>query len=290
MAPAQILSGTHLSAEIRETLKLNVARLTSGGRRAPGLATVLVGGDPASQVYVRNKIKACEAVGIASFHYTLDSTVAQSKLVGLIHELNCNSEVDGILVQLPLPKHLAAETILDTILPEKDVDGFHPVNMGNLVLGRPGLWPCTPFGCVKLLESISSDWSGKHAVIVGRSNIVGKPAAMLLLQHKNMTVSICHSKTPNLSEFLKTADVAVVAVGRPEMVRGEWLKPGAVVLDVGINRASDGRLVGDVHFESAQQKAAYITPVPGGVGPMTIAMLLWNTVQAYEARRDSSAG
>lgn len=277
----RLLSGTELSKLIREELSSKVSKYINNKNRSPGLATVLVGSDPASQVYVRNKIKACEAVGIRSLHHPLPMAVTETELLHTIDALNRNDEVDGILLQLPLPKGFHAERVLSCLDPGKDVDGFHPVHMGNLLLGRPDFLPCTPFGIIRLLESIQADWAGKHAVVIGRSAIVGKPVALLLLQ-KNMTVTICHSQTQDLPRLVAEADVLVAALGRAEFVKGDWLKEGAVVIDVGINRLADGRLVGDVHFDSAKAKAAYITPVPGGVGPMTIAMLMWNTVKAYE--------
>lgn len=286
---AQILSGTALAQTVKEELKRKLSGYKAGGKRMPGLATVLVGEDPASAVYVRNKIKACEAVGIQSFHLSLSATVSEAQLLERIAEQNAHEDVDGILVQLPLPKTIAVDRVLTQIDPRKDVDGFHPLNMGHLLAGEPSLLPCTPFGIVKLLESIALDWRGKEAVVIGRSTIVGKPISLLLLQ-RNMTVRMCHSHTRNLEGHLAQADVVVAAIGRGEFIRGEWIKPGAVVIDVGVNRLVDGKLVGDVHFESAVKKASFITPVPGGVGPMTIAMLLYNTVQAYESLITSGAG
>jgi methylenetetrahydrofolate dehydrogenase (NADP+)/methenyltetrahydrofolate cyclohydrolase len=245
----------------------------------PGLATVLVGDDPASHVYVRNKNKGCQEAGMLSRHIPLPSTTSEAELLKLVAELNADSSIHGILVQLPLPKQINAEKVLMAIDPKKDVDGFHPINMGNLLVGKPGLRPCTPYGVMKLLEEINYTIAGKHAVVIGRSNIVGKPVAVMLLA-ANATVTICHSKTQNIHDIVKQGDIVVAAVGIPHFVKGSWIKKGAVVIDVGINRMSDGKLAGDVEFSGAQQQASFITPVPGGVGPMTIAMLLANTVEA----------
>ncbi len=281
---AQLISGIALSQKIRIELAEKVARWKIAGERAPGLATILVGDDPASHVYVKNKHKACEAVGIHSFHAALPKEARAEEILSKIATYNRDPRIDGILLQLPLPKGLPEADILSTILPEKDVDGFHAASMGALLLGRPGFRPCTPFGVIKMMESLPIDWTGKHAVVVGRSNIVGKPVALLLLE-KDMTVTLCHSRTANLAAVVGQADLVVAAVGRPKLISGDWIKAGAVVIDVGINRLPGGELCGDVDFESAKDRAAYITPVPGGVGPMTIAMLLWNTVFAYETKR-----
>jgi methylenetetrahydrofolate dehydrogenase (NADP+)/methenyltetrahydrofolate cyclohydrolase len=243
---------------------------------------VLVGDDPASQVYVRNKAKASAEVGINSFQHRPPATITTEELLGLVRELNENNDVHGILVQLPLPDGIDETAVLEEITPAKDVDGFHPYNMGRLMIGNPGLRPCTPYGIMRLLASTGVELSGKKAVVIGRSNIVGKPMAMMLLK-ENATVTICHSRTKDLPEVVRGADVVVAAVGRAEMVTGDWIKDGAIVIDVGMNRNDAGKLVGDVEFESASKKASYITPVPGGVGPMTIAMLLKNTVEAAEA-------
>lgn len=275
---AQIIDGKKISAEVREELKAEVAELKSKGV-TPGLAVVLVGENPASQIYVRNKTKACEEVGIRSFQHTLPGEIKEEELLSLIRELNAAKDVHGILVQLPLPSHMDSEAVLDLISPSKDVDGFHPYNMGRLMIGNALLQPCTPYGIMRLLDSTGVDASGKNAVIIGRSNIVGKPMAMMLLK-RNATVTICHSKTKDLPEKVREADILVAAIGRDRFVKGDWIKEGAVVIDVGMNRAPDGKLTGDVDFDAASLKASHITPVPGGVGPMTIAMLLKNTVAA----------
>ncbi len=275
---ANILDGKALARKFKDSLKDEVCLLEAHGIK-PGLAVILVGDNPASLVYVRAKGRACEEIGINSFQHTFDKNITQEELLLQISQLNKDSKVHGILVQLPLPDHLNEESILEAISPEKDVDGFHPANVGKLVIGSPLFQPCTPLGVMKLLEDTGIDLSGKDAVVVGRSNIVGKPVAIMLLQ-KNATVTICHSRTFNLHEKIKMADVLIAAVGKPEMIKGEWIKPGAVVIDVGINRLNDGRLVGDVEFEEACERASFITPVPGGVGPMTIAMLMHNTVEA----------
>lgn len=275
---AQIIDGKKISAEVREELKAEVAVLKSKGI-TPGLAVVLVGENPASQIYVRNKTKACEEVGIKSLQHTLPGDIKEKELLSLIRELNAANDVHGILVQLPLPSHMDSEAVLDLISPSKDVDGFHPYNMGRLMIGNALLQPCTPYGIMRLLDSTGIDASGKNAVIIGRSNIVGKPMAMMLLK-RNATVTICHSKTKDLREKVREADILVAAIGRDRFVKGDWIKEGAVVIDVGMNRAPDGKLTGDVDFDAASLKASHITPVPGGVGPMTIAMLLKNTVAA----------
>ncbi|CEP66079.1 Tetrahydrofolate dehydrogenase/cyclohydrolase [Moorella glycerini] len=279
--PAQILDGKQIAAEVREEVKQEVARLKEQGI-TPGLAVVLVGDDPASQVYVRNKHRACEEVGIYSVVHRLPAETTQAQLLDLIKQLNNDPQIHGILVQLPLPGHIDEKTVIDTITLEKDVDGFSPANVGNLVIGDKCFYPCTPHGCMVLMDKTGIDPKGKKAVVVGRSNIVGKPMAMMLLA-RHATVTICHSRTKNLAEECRQADILVAAVGKPEMITGDMIKEGAVVIDVGINRVGEKKLVGDVHFESAAQKASWITPVPGGVGPMTIAMLLKNTVEA--ARR-----
>lgn len=280
-SPARILDGKALAARIREGLKKEVAKLAAEGC-PPGLAVILVGEDPASQVYVRNKQRACEELGIRSWKHHLPADTSQKDLVQLVEEINADPAVHGILVQLPLPAHIQTEAVLDTIDPAKDVDGFHPVNLGLLAAGRPGVVPCTPAGVMELVKESGVEVAGKECVIVGRSNIVGKPLAFLFL-HEHGTVTICHSRTRNLSEVCRRADILVVAVGRAGLVNGEMIKPGAVVIDVGINRTAEGKLTGDVDFASAVQQAGTITPVPGGVGPMTIAMLMKNTVAA--ARR-----
>ncbi|KAB2841749.1 bifunctional methylenetetrahydrofolate dehydrogenase/methenyltetrahydrofolate cyclohydrolase FolD [bacterium] len=281
-----IIDGKAVSEKIRAEIKHGVSELFAAKGLRPGLAVVLVGEDPASQIYVRNKTKACEDVGIAGFQHSLPADTKAEDLIALVRRLNEDSKVHGILVQLPLPAALKGLDIATYIDPRKDVDGLHPLNIGNLVTGREGFRSCTPFGAMKLLESIGFELQGKHAVVVGRSNIVGKPMGMMLLE-KNATVTYCHSRTPDLAAEVRRADVVVAAVGVPELVKGSWLKPGAVVIDVGINRKPDKKLVGDVEFASALKRAAYVTPVPGGVGPMTIAMLLWNTLLA--ARRFSES-
>lgn len=273
---AKIIDGKLLASNIRANLKLEIERL--GGK--PGLAVILVGNNPSSEIYVRNKVKACNDLGIESFSYCLPDTTSQVELEELVKNVVADSRVNGVLVQLPLPKHICEADILSLIPAEKDVDGFSNYNMGNMLLGNECLFPCTPHGIIKLIESTGEDICGKNAVVVGRSNIVGKPASMLLLS-KNATVTICHSKTQNLSSITKNADILVVAVGKPQFINGDMIKPGAIVIDVGTNRV-DGKLVGDVEFDSASKVAEWITPVPGGVGPMTITMLMHNTVQAYK--------
>lgn len=281
MMAAQIIDGKAVSqtrlANIEEQVKQRVAQ----GLRVPCLAVVLVGDDPASAVYVRNKKIACEKVGFTSLSYELPSATEQDELLALVDELNANPEVDGILVQLPLPKHLNSQMILERILPDKDVDGFHPYNVGRLVVKMPLMRPCTPKGVMTLLESYGIDVVGKKAVVVGASNIVGRPQLLELLLAR-ATVTICHSATQNLAEEVAAADIVVVGVGIPNFVKGEWIKPGAVVIDVGINRLADGKLCGDVEFDVAKERASMITPVPGGVGPMTIATLLENTLHAAQ--------
>jgi methylenetetrahydrofolate dehydrogenase (NADP+)/methenyltetrahydrofolate cyclohydrolase len=280
-SPAKILDGKALAARVREGLKKEVAQLTAEGF-TPGLAVILVGDDPASQVYVRNKERACAELGIKSWKHHLPADTSQKDLVQLVERINADPEVNGILVQLPLPAHIQTEAVLDVIDPAKDVDGFHPVNLGLLTAGRSGIIPCTPAGVMELVKESGVDVTGKECVIVGRSNIVGKPLAFLFLQEHG-TVTICHSRTRDLAEVCRRADILVVATGRPGLVNGGMVKPGAVVIDVGINRTAEGKLTGDVDFASAVQQAGAITPVPGGVGPMTIAMLMKNTVAA--ARR-----
>ena len=273
---AQIIDGKAFAAALRGRIAAQVATLREAGARAPGLAVVLVGDDPASAVYVRNKHKATIAAGMASFEYRLPADSAQDEVMALVASLNADPVVDGILVQLPLPPQIDADAVLLTIDPDKDVDGFHPVNAGRLATGLPGFVPCTPLGCVMLLKDQLSDLAGLEAVVVGRSNIVGKPLAQLLIA-ESCTVTVAHSKTRDLAGVIRRADIVVAAVGRPEMIKGEWIKPGAVVIDVGINRTESG-LVGDVDFGGAASVASAITPVPGGVGPVTIACLLRNTL------------
>jgi len=275
---ASIIDGRALSAGIREELKREVDGLAARGV-VPGLTVVLVGDDPASQVYVRNKAAACGKIGIRSEVIRLPGETPESELLALIEGLNRKPDVHGILVQLPLPDHISEEKVILAISPEKDVDGFHPVNVGNLSIGRDALVPCTPAGCIELIRSTGTEIAGKHAAVIGRSNIVGKPMAMLLLR-EHATVTVCHSRTTNIEEVVRQADIVVAAVGKPNMVGKSWIKPGAVVIDVGINRLPDGKLTGDVDFDEVRKTAGFITPVPGGVGPMTITMLLKNTIKA----------
>ena len=284
---AQILDGKALAAEIRAEVKAQVDDLQQKGVHT-ALAVVLVGDDPASQVYVRNKIKACGEAGIKSLEFRMPSETTQEALLAKIAELNADDTVDGILVQLPLPRQINAETVIAAIDPAKDVDGFHTANAGALVTGKEGFVPCTPFGVMRLIEKSGVDPAGKAAVIVGRSNIVGKPMALLLLA-ANATVTVAHSKTPDLGAVTRTADILVAAVGRAKLIKADMVKPGAVVIDVGMNRDENGKLCGDVDFASVKDVAGHITPVPGGVGPMTIAMLLQNTVIAARKRRGMTA-
>ena len=284
---ALIIDGKQLAQQIRQEAAVQVAEMVAAGFPRPGLATVLVGENPASKVYVSSKQKACAEIGMESFGYNLPSTATQTEVEQLVASLNADPRVNGILVQLPLPSGLDEEDVLKTISLEKDVDGFHPINIGRLAQkGRDPLFvPCTPAGCILMLDKLGVKLDGANAVVLGRSNIVGMPVALLLVR-RNATVTICHSRTKNLADVVRSADVLIAAVGRPEMVRGDWIKPGAVVIDVGINRIEDpehpkgSRLVGDVKFEEAKEVAGAITPVPGGVGPMTIALLMKNTVRA----------
>ena len=278
---ANILDGNAAAADIRTDLRDRVAtRIAAGGTR-PGLAVVLVGDSAASQVYVRNKRKACDQVGIQSFAHDLPATTSESHLLDLIDQLNADPAVHGILVQLPLPDHIDADKVIERIAPHKDVDGFHPFNIGKLALRMPVLRPCTPRGCMTLLERTGLALAGLDAVIVGQSNIVGRPMALELLIART-TVTVCHSRTRDLAAKVRGADIVVAAIGQPEFIPGDWIKPGAIVLDVGINRLDSGKLAGDVDFAGASRRAAWITPVPGGVGPMTVATLLQNTLQAAE--------
>ncbi|GHD46460.1 methenyltetrahydrofolate cyclohydrolase /5,10-methylenetetrahydrofolate dehydrogenase (NADP+) [Marinobacter persicus] len=274
---AKLINGKEIAARVRQQVAAGVEARKQKGLRAPGLAVVLVGNDAASQVYVRKKREACEEAGIMSLAYDLPADTSQEALEALIDELNENPAIDGILVQLPLPGHLDADPILVKIRPDKDVDGFHPYNIGRLMQRKPTLRPCTPAGVITLLDSINTPYKGQHAVIVGASNIVGRPMSMELLL-KGATTTVCHRFTDNLEKFVGEADILIAAVGKPGIIKGEWVKPGATVIDVGINRQDDGKLCGDVDFEAAAERAAYITPVPGGVGPMTIATLLENTL------------
>ncbi|MBM3348087.1 MAG: bifunctional methylenetetrahydrofolate dehydrogenase/methenyltetrahydrofolate cyclohydrolase FolD [Burkholderiaceae bacterium] len=278
--PAQLIDGNLLSKKLRAEIATRSAILTAKGVR-PGLAVIVVGDDPASQVYVRNKVKACEDVGFHSVLERYPAELDEAQLLARIATLNADPSIHGILVQLPLPKHIAADRVLEAIASEKDVDGFHVANAGALMVGAPLFKPCTPYGCMKMLESIEYPLRGARAVVIGASNIVGKPMAMLLLQ-AGATVTICNSKTKDLSVHTKEADILVVATGKPKMITGNMIKSGSVVIDVGINRLPDGKLCGDVDFDTAKYVAGWITPVPGGVGPMTITMLLMNTLEAVE--------
>ena len=278
----QIIDGKALAASIRADLAKRTTVLTEKGHR-PGLAVVIVGDDPASQVYVRNKIRACADTGIESIEYRLAKDTREEELLQLIGELNNDKRVDGILVQLPLPEQIAPEKVIAAIAPEKDVDGFHVMNAGKLLTGTGGFIPCTPYGVMKMIESVGYDLTGKEAVVVGRSNIVGKPQALMLLA-KNATVTVAHSRTADLADVTRRADVLIAAVGRAKMITGDMVKPGALVIDVGMNRDENGKLCGDVDTASVMGIAGWVSPVPGGVGPMTIAMLMTNTVEAVERR------
>ena len=277
---AQLINGNALSTQLRAEVATRAARLKAQGI-TPGLAVVLVGDNPASQVYVRNKVKACEDNGLHSVLEKYDATLTEAELLARVDALNNDPTIHGILVQLPLPAHIDAQKVIEAISPAKDVDGFHIASAGALMTGTPGFWPCTPYGCMKMLESIGYDLRGKHAVVIGRSNIVGKPMALMLLQ-KNATVTVCHSATRDLKAQTLQADVIVAAVGKRDVLTADMVKPGAVVIDVGMNRNDDGKLCGDVDFDGVKEVAGYITPVPGGVGPMTITMLLVNTLESAE--------
>lgn len=280
---AQLIEGKPIAAKVQAEVEARVRELTARYGRPPGLEVVLVGEDPASQVYVRNKERASNKVGMRGAVHRLPADSSEAAVVELVQRLNADDTVDGILVQMPLPKQIDAERVIGLIDPGKDVDGLTAINAGKLALGKPGLVPCTPFGCMRMLSEIGCDPSGKRAVVIGRSNLVGKPIAQLLLQ-RNATVTIAHSRTQDLGAVVGEADIVVAAVGVRGLIRGEWIKPGAVVLDVGINRGDDGKLYGDVEFAPARERASFITPVPGGVGVMTIAMLLSNTLDAAAAR------
>lgn len=279
--PVQLISGKQISEDIRGGLREEVEQLLNQGL-TPGLAVVLVGEDPASQVYVRNKEKACHDLGFYSEVHRLPATTSQDDLLALVDKLNHQDSIHGILVQLPLPNHIHEKAVIDAISVKKDVDGFHPVNVGNLMIGDDSLLPCTPAGVIELIKRTGVEISGKHAVVIGRSNIVGKPVS-LLLQRENATVTMCHSRTTNMKELTKQADILVVAIGRANFVDASFVKPGAVVIDVGMNRLDNGKLAGDVDFESVKEISGPITPVPGGVGPMTITMLMMNTVLAAKS-------
>lgn len=276
---ANIIDGKALATEIKTRLAATIAAKIATGHRQPGLAVILVGDDPASSIYVRNKRQACEQVGIASTHHHLPADITENTLIDLIEQLNRDNTVDGILLQLPLPAHIDADKALETIDPNKDVDGFHPYNLGRLAQRRPLLRPCTPLGIMALLQHIQQPIKGQHAVIIGASNIVGRPMSLELLM-AGATVTICHRSTHDLAYFVKQADILVSAVGNPGLIKGDWIKEGATIIDVGITRLPDGTLSGDIEFTKAKDRAAWITPVPGGVGPMTVAMLLQNTLLA----------
>lgn len=278
---AKILDGKAVAEAVKKSVKAGVDAFKSRSHITPGLATVLVGQDAASQVYIKNKVRTTEACGMVSIHHDLRADTSEADLLKLLVQLNHDARVHGILVQMPLPKHINEQKIINAILPQKDVDGFHPVNMGKLLLGQDGFKPCTPAGVMKILEHYGLDVRGKDAIVVGRSGIVGKPMAALLV-NASATVTLAHSQTQNLAEKISRADLVVAAIGKPLFIRGEWIKSGAVVIDVGINRLPDGSLCGDVDFSGAENRASCITPVPGGVGPMTIAMLMQNTLKAAE--------
>ncbi|WGE49129.1 bifunctional methylenetetrahydrofolate dehydrogenase/methenyltetrahydrofolate cyclohydrolase FolD [Actinobacillus equuli] len=278
---AQIISGTAVAKQVKTNIAEQIQAHTAQGKRKPGLAVILVGMDPASQVYVNSKRKSCAEIGIESKSYDLPADTSEAELLAIIEQLNHDDSVDGILVQLPLPKQIDATKVTEAIVPHKDVDGFHPYNVGRLCQKIPTLRSCTPYGVMKLLENTGVNLAGLHAVVVGASNIVGRPMAMELLL-AGCTVTVTHSRTKDLAYHVSQADIVVAGVGKPNFVKGEWIKDGAIVIDVGINRV-DGKLVGDVEYATAEPKASFITPVPGGVGPMTVAMLMQNTLQAYEA-------
>jgi methylenetetrahydrofolate dehydrogenase (NADP+)/methenyltetrahydrofolate cyclohydrolase len=275
---AQLISGKEVAASLREEIKQEVASWNNG-EQIPGLAVVLVGDNPASRSYVKGKQKASKEVGIHSELKELPESVTEEELLQIVKDYNDNADIHGILVQLPLPDHISDKKVIETISPDKDVDGFHPINIGRMMTGQEAFLPCTPYGIIKMLEYVGVSIEGKHAVVLGRSNIVGKPMGQLLL-NKNATVTHCHSRTKDLEAYMQSADILIAAIGRQEFVKGKDIKPGAVVIDVGMNRKDDGKLCGDVDFEEVSEKASYLTPVPGGVGPMTITMLLYNTLQS----------
>ena len=282
---AQVIDGRKLAGEVKGQVRSAVDVAVARGRRRPALAVVKVGDNPASQVYVRNKRKACEEVGIRSVAHDLAHSTSEIDLLALIEELNRDPEIDGILVQLPLPDQILSTAVIEKIDPAKDVDGFHPYNVGRLAQRIPLIRPCTPYGVIKLLESIGAPLKGQHAVIIGASNIVGRPMSLELLL-MGATTTVCHRFTTDLRAHVGQADILIVAAGKPGLVPGEWIKPGAIVIDVGMNRLDSGKLVGDVQFEEAIERAGWITPVPGGVGPMTVAMLMHNTLEAYQRRHE----
>lgn len=281
MPENKIIKGSELASQLLAEISQYIISLISTNCRRPCLAVILVGNDPASQIYVKNKKAACLKVGIKSMEFLLAATTSQAELLTLINQLNQDTTVDGVLVQLPLPGHLDSKLVIDSILPTKDVDGFHRLNMGSLALADPRICPCTPHGVMYLLDSLNLNYHGKEAVILGASNIVGRPMALELM-NRGATVTICNSKTQHLAEVISRADILVAAIGKPEFVQGSWLKSGCIAIDVGINRLATGKLCGDINFESALAKVQYITPVPGGVGPLTIAMLLRNTLRCYK--------
>ncbi len=285
---ATLIDGKAIAQQIRDEIRDTVSRQTQQGQRPPGLAVILVGSNHASTVYVGHKRRACEEVGFHSEAHNLDADISEAELLALIDKLNHDSTIDGILVQLPLPDHIDTETVIEKILPSKDVDGFHPYNVGRLAVRLPLLRSCTPYGVIHLLDSIGEVYKGRNAVVVGASNIVGRPMSLELLL-AGATVTVCHRFTSDLEAHVRRADILVVAVGKPGIVAGEWIKPGATVIDVGINRTEDGKLTGDVDFEAARERAAYITPVPGGVGPMTVAILLKNTLEAAKLHQQASS-
>ena len=285
---ARLIDGKRLGGEVRDGVRRAIDAAVACGARRPGLSVIRVGQDPASAVYVRNKRRACEELGIRSFAYDLPSTESESALLALIDNLNQDERVDGILVQLPLPQQIAKTAVIERIAPAKDVDGFHPYNIGRLAQRMPLMRPCTPFGVIRLLESIGAPFKGQNAVVVGASNIVGRPMALELLL-TGATATVCHRFTADLREHVSRADILIVAAGKPGLIPGEWIRPGSIVVDVGMNRLPDGHLVGDVEFAAAREHAAWITPVPGGVGPMTVAMLMHNTLQAWRQRQGELA-
>lgn len=286
--PAQLIDGKALSAKIRAEIRAEITARSAQGRRAPGLAVILVGNDHASAIYVKNKRQACDEVGILSFFHHLPQETSEQELITLIQTLNQDEKVDGILLQLPLPKHCDSDKILECINPAKDVDGFHPYNLGRLAQRRPFLQPCTPYGVISLLHSIHQEYKNKHAVIVGASNIVGRPMALELLL-AGSTITICHRFTKHLEDYVPQADILISAVGKAGIIKGEWIKPGATVIDIGINRSPDGSITGDIEFAEACKRAKWITPVPGGVGPMTVACLLKNTLRAATLAENKKA-
>jgi len=280
----KVIDGKKISMEMKKEIKLEVEKIVEDGKRAPGLAVIIVGENPASKVYVNSKVKTCSALGIYSEKYILDSEITEVELLKIVEKLNNKDEIDGILVQLPLPKHIDKDRIIEAIKPNKDVDGFHPINLGKLVIGGNGFKSCTPYGIMELLKRYKIDFNGKDIVIIGRSNIVGKPLA-IMMTNENATVTLCHSRTKNLSEKTLKADIVIVAIGKENFLTEEMVKKGSIVIDVGINRNKSGKLCGDVDFKNVSKKTSFITPVPGGVGPMTIAMLMKNTVKSRRMKK-----